>query len=461
MQRYRYNWPAQPLSQLDGWALNEGRGLYRRDLDEQAEDLERDSRWPAFFPCGICLVTTRDGDDVAVEKVVGASIVNRFPYIVALSFCRAALSTRHHPRSTFMSMLESGRDAVVQFVPPGDALDRVMSAITDVAESSTAARVEQAGIAYRDGVSTTAPVFQDAYLAYEARLVEPSRDIEGVEIFPQPWRDSGSHRIYFLEINAIQLRRDIARGERQIAWRSLPAWSPSEPLKPLPEEAPAREDRYQKGYTPHYRFPAAGTIAFDSDEEAHGMAIKHLRPQAVEALRALGNDEARWPCFFPSSLGMITTQSADGTVNLMPCGSTTIFSRHPLTVGICVSYAEINARYAPRASLKILREQGWFGCGVAYIDDELVTAIKYAGNVSITDDPNKLKSSGLRVVDGEHVPILPDLPINMECQIVDIALLGTHALMLGEVKTLWARSDLTPQRAMEWYPWADVVAPNA
>jgi hypothetical protein len=46
------------------------------------------SRWPAFFPSPICLATTRHDDVSHLEKVVGASIVNRFPYVVALSFCR-------------------------------------------------------------------------------------------------------------------------------------------------------------------------------------------------------------------------------------------------------------------------------------------------------------------------------------------------------------------------------------
>ena len=31
-----------------------------------------------------------------VEEVVGASIANRFPYVVALSYCREPLSSRHY-----------------------------------------------------------------------------------------------------------------------------------------------------------------------------------------------------------------------------------------------------------------------------------------------------------------------------------------------------------------------------
>jgi hypothetical protein len=37
-----------------------------------------------------------------LEKVVGATIVNRFPYVFALSLCRQPLSPRHYVRRAFM-----------------------------------------------------------------------------------------------------------------------------------------------------------------------------------------------------------------------------------------------------------------------------------------------------------------------------------------------------------------------
>src|SRR4029077_17992196 len=109
------------------------------------------------------------------------------------------------------------------------------------------------------------------------------------------------------------------------------------------------------------------------------------------------NDRARWPCFFPSSAGMITSWCEDGTPNVMPCGSTTIVSRNPLVIAPCISYARINDRYAARASLELIRKGGRFRCGVPFINDVVVDAMRYAGKVSITLDRDKVANAGLEV----------------------------------------------------------------
>jgi len=57
---------------------------------------------------------------------------------------------------------------------------------------------------------------------------------------------------------------------------------------------------------------------------------------------------------------LITTWAAPAVPTLIPCGSTTIVSRQPLVVAACVSYASINERYAPRASLELIRKAGHY-----------------------------------------------------------------------------------------------------
>ena len=94
----------------------EGKRVYIRNMPEHTlEEIAIDSQWPAFFPSSICYVTTTCGSNVALEKVVGASIVNRFPYILALSLCKQELSQRHHVRRIFTEMLESSANVAVQF----------------------------------------------------------------------------------------------------------------------------------------------------------------------------------------------------------------------------------------------------------------------------------------------------------------------------------------------------------
>jgi flavin reductase (DIM6/NTAB) family NADH-FMN oxidoreductase RutF len=448
-----YRWPERPIGSTTGWQLDVDRDVWTLPMPEHVDTLARDSRWPAFFPSAICHVTTRDGSRTALERLVGASIVNRFPYVLALTICRQHLSARHHPRATVSAMLESSGTAAVQFLPPGEAMARAMAAVQSVPDATAWARIPSTGLRTVPALTHDAPIFTDAYLVYEGRLVSPGRDVEGEPIFTRPWIDVGSHRVYFLEITAIQLRESIAGGREQIRWRSLPAWRGARPSTgaSAAAAAPARPPRYAKGYTADYRFPSASTIAFERDTLVRGMAVKFMDRSATEA----DNDRARWPCFFPSSVGMITTWRGD-VPNVMPCGSTMVISRHPLTIAPCVSYARINDRYAPRATFDLVRRTGRFGCGVPYLDAAIVDAIKIAGNTSLAADADKVARSGLTVDANAGAPIVRELPIHFDCAVVGEVRLGTHMMFLGEVRRIHVRSGVTPETPLEWCPFPQV-----
>jgi hypothetical protein len=168
-----------------------------------------------------------------------------------------------------------------------------------------------------------------------------------------------------LVICGISLREEIASGAMPLWWRSLPTWRGGDAATPSDEAANHRSKvltrkSFVKAYSPDHAFPRSGTVAFEPDEQREGFAIKHLPPLPK-------GDQARWPCFFPSSLGMITVQDRNGALGGLSWGSTAVVSRHPVTVAICVSYAPINERYAPRASLALLEHAERFGCGVPII----------------------------------------------------------------------------------------------
>lgn len=459
IEAYSYPWPRTDLGADPAWApAFDGRFL-ARSMPESREELAKDSRWPAFFPCPLTIVTTRDGESVLMEKVVGASVVNRFPYTLALSFCREGLSERHYVRRTFMDALERSGDAVVQFLPPGPGLDSAMGAILDIPEERTDQRVAASGLGHRPARAVSAPVLNGSYMAYECRLVKPGKDFEGRPIHAQPYVDVGSHRVFFLEIVCIQLREDIARGDEQIRWRALPKWAPRLPSVKVEGADPAAalaKIGYVKGYTPNYAFPAAGTRAFEADGVDRGMAWKALAPLPEDQVE-VDNDRARWPCFFPSPVGMITSWADGGAANVMPCGSTTIVSRQPLVVAPCVSYARINDRYAPRQSLPDIRAAGRFGCGVPYVDEAMTAAIRYCGNVSIVHDRDKARNAGLNVVGGGPNPVLADMPVHFDCRVVGEVLMGTHVMFLGEVERILVRTDVSPDNPLDWIPWADVA----
>ncbi|MBH90075.1 MAG: hypothetical protein CMF71_07615 [Magnetovibrio sp.] len=460
-QNFLYKWPYTALDSASGWHANEAGTYLQRDLPETSAQLEADSRWPAFFPSPTCLVTTTNGKEVGFEKVVGPSIVNRFPYIAALSFCRQTLSKRHHRRGRFAKLLEAGRSVAIQFLTPGEQLATAIKVIAETPEEKTSERLNLARLKTRPGQTVEAPVINNAYLVYEGKLVKPSKDFFGNAIYEKAWADVGSHRVYFIEITAIQLRKDIAEGKSQIHWQGLPEWSP-DPALPKPERVTPKSGlakHYQKGYTPQYKFPAANTVAFEADDSAHGMAIRYLAPLPKDQIE-VDNDRARWPCFFPSPTGMITAWTKDGRANLMPCGSTTIISRHPLIIAPCVSYSKINERYAPRASLYTIRMAKSFGCGVAYINDALTKAIRYSGTTSFANDPDKIANSGLHTSFRPLAPQLADLPIHFECKLAGEIRMGTHIMLLGEVKSILVRNDLSVNNPMNWCSWANVKTSN-
>ena len=456
-QEFLYQWPNFQLNSDNGWYENKNDNYHERNLPETTNQLTANSRWPAFFPSPICLITTTDGVEVGFEKIVGPSIVNRFPYVAAISLCRQTLSKRHHARGHFTKILENGGSVAIQFLAQGEELKRAINIIAETPEERTSERITLAKLDICKGQTVAAPVLKKAYLVYEGKLVRATKDESGNAIYDRAWTDVGSHRIYFIEITAIQLRKDIANGESQIHWKSLPNWSADPSFTSASGVTPASglNKVYQKGYNPNYKFPSKSTVKFEFNSIKNGMAIKYLPPLPQDQIE-VDNEKARWPCFFPSPTGLITAWTKDKKANLMPCGSTTITSRHPLIIAPCISYSSINERYAPRASLEIIKTAGYFGCGVAYINDEITEAIRYCGTTSFVKDPDKIINSGLHISNRPLAPRLDDLPIHFECKLTGEIRMGTHIMLLGEVKSILVRNDLTIQNPISWCPWPDL-----
>lgn len=465
---YQYYWPTFDLKASRGWENHKDEyEPFIRDLSDKGVETDLDSRdsWPAFFPSAMCLVTTGQGDDTALEKVVGATIVNRFPYVMALSLCKEDLSGEHRSQMHFSKLLEKTGQAAIQFLPDGNLLDSALNAIEEIPENETHLRLNHTKLETKQAISSKALVFKQSYLVYETSLVKPSKDFNNEEIYSSPWMDIGNHRIFFLEINAIQLSVDIAEGRKQIYWKSLPLWDlqnkaqQTEPEKIGVQEKFESIKGYTKGYSPHYKFPSEETIAFEYDKIEDGMAIKHLPPLPEQQIE-VDNDKARWPCFFPSSAGLITMWAAGGKASIMPCASTCIVSRHPFTIAICISYAAINVRYAPRATLEIIKKTGKFNCAVPYIDDQIITAIKYSGNISLKNDPEKFRNSGLEFSNAEFGPVITSAPITFECKVKQEIKLGTHTMFLANVERIRVHPHVTRENPIEWLPWPRIINPT-
>jgi flavin reductase (DIM6/NTAB) family NADH-FMN oxidoreductase RutF len=451
-----YVWPEGPLDQRFPERMFDG--LFRAaPVDESIATVGADSRWPAFFPAPIGFLTTGTGVHVALERVVGPVIVNRFPLVMAVSVCRETLSERHYARVATMETLEQTGTAAMQFLAPGPELAATLGAIGAEPDAHTHKRLARTGLRTYTTPLTRTSVLEDAYLVYEGRFPRPGTSLEGQPIYDRPWIDVASHRIYFLEVMAIRLRSTIARGAQQIAWHSLPVWRAAETVAaPAYDVAALSRQSYVKSYTPAYRFPSPGTVAFETEEIVDGMSVRHIEP--LHGIpRAVDNDGARWPCFFPSSAGMLTAWQADGNPTAMPCGSTAIVSRLPFTVAACISNSAINERYTPRATLTAIRAARAFGVGVPYTNDAVVRAVSYLGNISARDDRDKVAHAGLTALGGGPTPVLAQLPIHLECRLTGEVALGTHVMVLGTVERVYVRRDVTPANPVTWQPWASIV----
>lgn len=458
----KYRWPQENFFKPT-WQSVTHTNFKMLELAEDLDGLLEDSRWPAFFPSSICIVTTKFGKKFGVEKVVGASIVNRFPYIVALSFCNRTLSSRHYARHYFINLLEHSKSVAIQFLFPNINLHKIIDCIEKTPPEHRYEYILDQKIPMELGVEEQNPIFSDSFLIYEASLKKTTVALDGNPIFENYFKDIGSHRIYFLEINRIHLNKDISDKNKKIYWKSLPTWTPLQTKNNYEEEKliirnqNLKKLKYVKQYNPHYFFPSLDTINFNHNEIRGARVINSLPPVAAEQIE-VDNDKARWPCFFPSSLGIITLFDLEGRVSAMPCGSTTIVSRFPLVISICVSYSRINERYAPRKTLDFLFKQDYFGCGVPYIDQEILEAINYLGNISYREDNDKFYNSGLTAINIGNTPLIEQLPIHFDCKIINKIPLGTHIMFFGEVKNIFLRNDVTFTNPFVWNPYTNVIS---
>ena len=213
---------------------------------------------------------------------------------------------------------------------------------------------------------------------------------------------------------------------------------------------------YKKTFTPRYRFPGPNTVAFEGESCGRMRVLVLPTGPVYEA----DNDRARWPCFFPAPLLVITAAAADGRTNMMPCGSTMMVNRHPLTIAACVAYAEINVRYRRRETLAMIEDAGVFGVCVFSDEDRFVEAVNLSGNLSVADGVDKFRRAGLTPIVGRETGtvLVKEAPICYECRLVGTRRLGTHKMLLGEVAAITMDPRLARGDAqLLWHPLPRIV----
>lgn len=127
---------------------------------------------------------------------------------------------------------------------------------------------------------------------------------------------------------------------------------------------------------------------------------------------------------YPEWIDLVVSRAADGQVNVMPVGWSTIASGSPLLYVVA-----INARHH---TTRLIRETGEFV--VAAPSAGMGSATWHCGTHSGRDGP-KTARSGLQLAPATsvRVPLLADAVYNLECTLHTEVVTGDHVLFAGEV----------------------------
>ena len=133
----------------------------------------------------------------------------------------------------------------------------------------------------------------------------------------------------------------------------------------------------------------------------------------------------------PRPIGWVSTQGADGTINLAPYSFFNAFNYHPPIIG----FSSVGAK----DSLRNIRERGEFVWNLA---TRALAGHMNASCASVPYGVDEFELAGLEKAPARLVgpPRVAHSPVNFECRLADIVQLKTHAgraveswLVLGEV----------------------------
>jgi flavin reductase (DIM6/NTAB) family NADH-FMN oxidoreductase RutF len=138
-------------------------------------------------------------------------------------------------------------------------------------------------------------------------------------------------------------------------------------------------------------------------------------------LSDLAKDPTQW---FPMPAALVTSRDEQGRANLMGIGYVGFTCWRPP-----ILYLGMNTA---RHSGKVIQQTGEFV--VSLPDPAHVLHLDYCGFVSGADC-DKFAAAGLSTRQGVRVaaPLINECPVNLECRLQQVIILGSHDLYLGEV----------------------------
>ena len=129
---------------------------------------------------------------------------------------------------------------------------------------------------------------------------------------------------------------------------------------------------------------------------------------------------------------LLVGANVNGKANFMAVGGGGVANADPPMIGVPIRHHQY--------TLEGIKQNSTFSVITPSVD--LVRETDYCGIVS-GRTADKVKDCGFKIFYGnlETAPLIEQCPINLECKVVHILNLGTHAFVIGEVKGSFVSED--------------------
>lgn len=158
-----------------------------------------------------------------------------------------------------------------------------------------------------------------------------------------------------------------------------------------------------------------------------------------------------WPTLYPTSAVLVSCALPGERPNVLPVAGHAICSRHPFTAGIAICKQALTESYQPRYSHRLIVESAEFVINIPPAGQEDV--ITRCGSCS-GRDVDKFAACGLTAVPAAVVqaPLIAECVVNLECQVTQIADLGSHDWIFGRVVAVHTDEEIARSLRWGWIP---------
>lgn len=388
---------------------------------------EKDSKWPVFFPSNIGILSFKNENKVFIERVTSTTIINRFPLILSISIPSKRLSKRHlnkkiiienltHSGRIYLSLMDDKNLKTIKF--ENEYRNKIIDSSLELLNKQN--------------------FLKNSYLSINLKYLKKV-----------PYKSS--HTILLFEVDKIYINQKSLK--KNICWKPLPNLKKN--LNFLYEND-KKDNQRIKNFKNNYKY------RFNLKNPNYLRIVKHKNFYEVFlkkidlSKKTLNDEQAKWPFFFPTSLGIISSiDKSNNQFNVMPCGSTHIISRAPFSIGIAISKLQYNNRYKLRSSLLNISNNNKFVCSVPFASKDLIKFINYSGNVSAFDNVDKISSIKLNTLKCKYGLLFRELPFNYLCKVRKIVKLKSHSYIIASVEETWIPIQFR-KNSLIWQPTASI-----